>query len=104
MSTFESCCEEVDAKKAHQSAPDEVARLAKLSKLEYDQQRNDAAMRLGVRVATLDREVREARSLDEDIASLPHWQVQPSPQPVAGAALLDNLRQVFRRYRPAQGS
>jgi putative DNA primase/helicase len=51
-----------------------------------------------VRVATLDKAVREKRSADHDAATLPHWQVEPSPLPVDGAKLLDALRQVFRHY------
>ena len=39
------------------------------------------------------------RSPEEDEnAALPHWNVEPSAEPVDGAALLNNLRQVFRRY------
>jgi hypothetical protein len=33
-----------------------------------------------------------------EAASLPHWKVEPWPEPVDGAALLDSLREVFRRY------
>ena len=34
---------------------------------------------------------------DENRA-LPHWKVEPSGEPVDGAALLNDLRQIFRRY------
>jgi len=44
---------------ARAAEPKEVARLATLSKLEYDRQREEAAAHLGVRVATLDKAVRE---------------------------------------------
>jgi hypothetical protein len=47
-SSFEEACALADAEEARRSEPDEVARLAKLSKLEYDRQRDDAAMRLEV--------------------------------------------------------
>jgi putative DNA primase/helicase len=97
-SAFEEACARADAEEARQSEPDEVARLAKLSTLEYDHQREEAAAHLGVRVATLDKAVREKRSADHDAATLPHWQVEPSPLPVDGAKLLDALRQVFRHY------
>jgi putative DNA primase/helicase len=77
----------------------EIERLAKLPKLEYDRQRKDAAARLRVRVPTLDNEVRHKRaSAHDDAATLLHWRVEPSPVPVDGAALLDCLRQIFRRY------
>jgi len=96
--TFQDACILADAEEARQSELDEVARLAKLSKLEYDRQREEAAAHLGVRVATLDKAVREKRSADHDVATLPHWQVEPSAVPVDGAKLLDALRQVFRHY------
>jgi putative DNA primase/helicase len=103
LDTFEAACRAADGNGAsvdnHLSEPDEIARLAKLPKLEYDRQRDEAAARLGVRVATLDKIVREERSAaDDDAATLPHWKVEPSPTPVDGAALLGSLRQVFRRY------
>jgi hypothetical protein len=101
--TFELACRAADAKLRaadnYPSEPDEVARLAKLSKLDYDRERDGVAARLGVRVATLDRAVREKRTeTDDNAAALPHWSVEPSPVPIDGAALLDSLRQVFRRY------
>jgi len=98
LSSFKQACTLADAEEARLSEPDEVARLAKLSKLEYDRQREEAAAHLGVRVVTLDKAVREKRSAEHDAATLPHWQVEPSPLPVDGAKLLDALRQVFRHY------
>jgi hypothetical protein len=96
--TFQDACTLADAEEARRSELDEVARLAKLSKLEYDRQREEAAAHLGVRVATLDKVVQVKRSADHDAATLPHWQVEPSAVPVDGAKLLDALRQVFRHY------
>jgi putative DNA primase/helicase len=99
QSTFEEACDQADAEEGRRLEFEEVARLAKLSKLEYDRQREEAAERLGVRVATLDKAVSEKRaSADNDDGALPHWKVEPSPEPVDGAALLNNLRQVFRRF------
>jgi hypothetical protein len=91
---FQDACTLADAEEARRSELDEVARLAKLSKLEYDRRREEAAAHLGVRVATLDKAVREKRSADHDAATLPHWQVDPWPLPVDGAKLLDAFRQV----------
>jgi putative DNA primase/helicase len=99
VTSFEAACTNADAEEARRLEVDEVARLAKLPKLEYDRQRGEAATRLRVRVATLDNEVRDKRaSASDDAATLPHWRVEPSPVPVDGAALLDCLRQIFRRY------
>jgi putative DNA primase/helicase len=98
-STFEKRCDEADAEQVRRLEAEEVARLARLSKLEYDRQRKEAAERVGVRVATLDKAVSEKRaSANNDDGALPHWKVEPSPEPVDGAALLNNLRQVFRRF------
>ena len=90
-SSFEEVCALADAEEARAAEPKEVARLATLSKLEYDRQREEAAAYLGVRVATLDKVVREKRSADHDAATLPHWQVEPSQVPVDGTKLLDAL-------------
>jgi putative DNA primase/helicase len=102
LHTFEAACRAADGNAAadnHLSQADEIARLVRLSKIEYDREREEAAARLGVRVATLDKIVREERSAaDDGAATLPHWKVEPAPMPVEGAKLLDHLRQVFRRY------
>jgi putative DNA primase/helicase len=99
LSSFEEACILADTEEACRFEGDEVARLAKLPKLEYDRQREEAAARLRVRVTTLDNVVCGKRALaNDDAATLPHWRVEPSPVPVDGAALLDCLRQIFRRY------
>jgi putative DNA primase/helicase len=83
----------------NQSSDPEIERLAKLPTLEYERHREDTARLLGVRVAALDKIVREQRAAaEDDAAALPHWRVEPSPEPVDGAALLERLRQVFRHY------
>jgi putative DNA primase/helicase len=73
--------------------------LASLDTLEYERQRETAAAGLGIRVSALDKLVKcwRATAKDDD-ATLPHWNVEPSAEPVDGAALLNNLRQLFRRY------
>jgi putative DNA primase/helicase len=79
-----------------------VERLAKLSPLEYDRCRQDEATRLGVRVATLDAEVKAARgdggggSLQGRALELPT--PEPAAEPVEGAALLDALAEAATRY------
>jgi putative DNA primase/helicase len=74
-----------------------IDELASLDTLEYELQRDTAAAGLGIRVSALDKLVKGWRAVDEH-AALPHWNVEPSAEPVDGAALLNNLRQVFRRY------
>jgi len=76
-----------------------IAELAALDTLEYELHRDTAATGLGIRVLALDKLVRGWRAASEDEnAALPHWNVEPSAEPVDGAALLNNLRRVFRRY------
>jgi putative DNA primase/helicase len=76
-----------------------IAELASLDTLEYELQRDTAAAGLGIRVSALDKLVKGWRAATEDEnTALPHWNVEPSAEPVDGAALLNKLRQVFRRY------
>jgi putative DNA primase/helicase len=76
-----------------------IGELASLDILEYELRRDTAAAGLGIRVSALDKLVKGRRAATEDEnAALPHWNVEPSAEPVDGAALLNNLRQVFRRY------
>lgn len=78
----------------------EIARLATLSPLDYDREREAAAERLGIRVSTLDTEVAAVRpkpaATDGRHVELPA--VEPWPRPVDGAALLDSLTATIRRH------
>jgi putative DNA primase/helicase len=76
-----------------------IARLAKLSPLEYEIERSEWADRLRMRTSVLDAMVEADRPKDkEDDFTLPHWNLQPWPDEVSGAELLNNLTAVFRRY------
>ena len=76
-----------------------IGELASLDTLEYELQRGTAAAELGIRVSALDKLVKGWRAARQaENAALPHWNVKPSAEPVDGAALLNNLRQIFRRY------
>jgi hypothetical protein len=80
-------------------AENKVAELAALSRFEYDRRRKDEAKKLGVTLAALDREVADLRARQKPGRNfLPHWEVQPWPENVDGAALLDALRHRFARY------
>ncbi len=76
----------------------EVKRLAELSPIEYGRARKDAAKKLRVTVAALDRVVSERRKQADEGGALPHWQVKPWPDAVTPAALLDSIVAVFNRY------
>src|SRR5262245_21628928 len=76
-----------------------IGELASLDILKYELQRDTAASGLGIRVSALDKLVKDRRTVTEDESvGLPHWNVEPLADPVDGAALLNNLQQVFRRY------
>jgi hypothetical protein len=88
-----------------------IGELASLDILEYELQRDTAAAGLGIRVSALDKLVKGWRAAKEDEnTALPHWNVEPSAEPVDGAALLNNLPTGLpplrrstekRRHRPA---
>jgi putative DNA primase/helicase len=84
--------------------PDEKALIAALARkdyAEYDRVRADLAETLGMRVGTLDGKVealRKKMEAEDGKDNLPHWKVEPWPEPVTGAELLDAIKRVFRRY------
>ena len=92
------------AEKQLAPAPDEkelVEVLARKDHTEYDRLRGDVAETIGIRVSTLDEKVEARRKKlkkENDQDALPHWNVKPWPEPVDGAALLDSIKRVFRRY------
>jgi putative DNA primase/helicase len=75
-------------------------RLAKLSAGDYDRVREKEAQRLGIRVATLDREVGRIRSdaNPETGQALALEDPEPWPEPVSGEAVLTALCQTFKRF------
>jgi putative DNA primase/helicase len=89
------------------NTPDDqaIARLAALSPIEYDRVRKEEAKRLGCRESTLDSRVNAKRLLsrppDENklqgqAVQLPN--VEPWPEPVNGAEVLNEIAEAFKRY------
>jgi putative DNA primase/helicase len=78
----------------------EIVRLAKLSAIVYDREREARAERLGIRVGTLDSAVKAERdkAAKEQTDFLPHWNVEPWPTPVDGSALLKELQKHLGCY------
>ena len=75
----------------------EIAGLAALSALEYDRIRKDKAKELGVKVGTLDAEVKKRRPADaRGHDALPT--IEPWPYPVDGERLLEDLSQAITRH------
>jgi putative DNA primase/helicase len=113
VDTFEEACRRADEQRRKNrgngdigTASDdgvEISRLAKLGTLEYEQARKGAADRLNVRASILDRLVaaeREKFNPDEGkqgrALSLP--KPEPWPDPVDGAALLQDLSATIRQH------
>jgi Protein of unknown function (DUF3631) len=97
--------EEGQGKEQEASAADaEIIRLAKLAPLQYEQERKGAAERLDIRAAILDKLVAAERMrLNPDDGSKQGHAIafpdpEPWPNPVAGAALLDDLAAAIRRH------
>ena len=75
--------------------------LAALSPIEYDRRREEEAKRLGIRVRTLDQEIAKLRDEAAEAQCgkpLLFSTVDPWPNPVDGAELLDALADSARRY------
>jgi putative DNA primase/helicase len=79
-----------------------IEHLAALSPFEYDRCRETEAKRLGVRVSTLDDEVKRRRPRIETNAgagsSVLFDTPEPWPQPIDGAALLDAIAEALIRH------
>jgi putative DNA primase/helicase len=80
----------------------EVARLAAMSRLDYEREREPAAKRLGVRVGALDEAVNDKQAkgagarAQAPSLSLPN--LEPWPEPVDGAELLTDLAAAVRAH------
>ena len=74
-----------------------IAELAALDRLGYAKRRKDAAARIGVTRAELDKIVAEARR-DPPSDEPAHWQFERWPEPVATADLLTDLTKIYTRH------
>jgi putative DNA primase/helicase len=79
----------------------EINRVAQLSTLDYERERETIAKRLSIRLHVLDEMVARARqktAADPSLTSLPAVETVPWPEPVNGAQLLDDITAAVRRY------
>lgn len=74
-----------------------ILRLARLSPLDYDRIRKTEAEALGVRPATLDKQVKNARKAEGD-DGMDFPDVDPWPHPVDPAPLLTDIAATIRRF------
>lgn len=80
-----------------ESEKEMLARLAKLSPLAYDRVREEAATVLGVRAATLDKEIAALRKDVKGSGDI-FEEVEPWPEPIDPAALLHEIEKTIRRF------
>jgi len=80
----------------------EIKRLAALPWEAYEMQRKEAAKRLGIRADALDKMVAQRRPDDGDQGgqgvALGFPEIEPWPDPVNGADMLDQLAGIYRRH------
>jgi putative DNA primase/helicase len=102
----------IDRARAKWSKPDEetenteVARLASLSTLEYEREREVAAEAMSCRVSILDKLVKDARARlfpdeaddDKQGRAVSFAEPEPWPDPVVGSELLDEIAAALKRY------
>ena len=90
---------DIPDRKRESSDDAKIIELAKLRPLDYGKARKEAAKNLGVSLTILDGAVKEHKSENaEQVNFLPHWTVEPWPDPVDGDALLTDLQAHFKRY------
>jgi len=84
------------------SLDEEILRLSKLSRVEYQRERNGVAKRLGIRVTILDAEIAARQPKAENKSGQGReikWvERKPWDEPVEGAVLIDDIISFFRRY------
>jgi hypothetical protein len=80
----------------------EIAELLALRAIEYERQREAAATRLGLRVSVLDGVIKQRRKSGgndtEQGKAVAADDVEPWPEPVDGAVLLDAISEAFRDH------
>lgn len=74
-----------------------VARLADMPILEYERIRTEQAKAIGCRPLVLDRLVKDARA-DKTDANLPFAEIEPHPEPIVPAQLLDDIADTIKRF------
>lgn len=75
-----------------------LERLAGLSGLDYEQEREKAAKALGVRTAVLDSEVKKLRKEADNTSGILFEEVEPWHEPVPFGELLDNISATIHRF------
>jgi putative DNA primase/helicase len=74
-----------------------IRELAALSRLDYAKRRAETAEQIGIGVTELDKIVAEARG-ESSPATPERWAVEPWPEAVATADLLQALQEIYRKH------
>ena len=82
----------------NQSYDDAVKELAKLKPFEYDRVRREKAKALGVQIKTLDADVKALRNDENESECLPFPEVEPYPNPISPAQLLNEISEIIRKF------
>lgn len=75
-----------------------IASLALLRPMEYDRVRKERARGLGIQLKTLDDLVTAARNEDGAAVHLPFSEIEPHPEPINPAQVLDEVVEIILRY------
>lgn len=95
-----ACIEGTTIEPTPETTAEVVKRLAALAPLEYEQARVQEAAALGIRVSALDKAVEDERPSGQATNHKPFvfQEIEPWPEPVDGASLLEEIRQAFNRF------
>jgi putative DNA primase/helicase len=75
-----------------------IRQLAALKPFEYDKVRTAKAKELGIRPGTLDAEVKAIRGEDRQNLRLPFASVEPHPEPIAPAQVLNDVSATIKQF------
>lgn len=91
-----------------QKAIEKINELATIDPVDYAMQRKEAAKALSIGVTILDDLVKSLRNKEkakaDDTSQLAEWMIEPFPEPVEGATLFDEIREIISRYVIADNS
>lgn len=90
--------QQTPAREALQSDDEKIHWLASLKPLEYERMRIEQAKAMSCRPAALDAMVKAARSDESEGKKLPFMEVEPHPEPIDPAKLLDEVADTIRQF------
>ena len=90
----------LDGQQTSANNEQEISKLAALPVIEYEKQRKKAAQEIDVRVVALDREVSKLRASNSESSgqAMKFEELEPWPESVDGADLLNEIVSVLRCY------